>query len=246
MNSIDYWKKCWKEVIESSVAVDTSSTLSVNKKVVNSGWYEDEHGSISWIDEYTDNAKSLIACQVRYWGEAFVLFKGSRNEKLGKNQNIFDPDSIVATVFVYDPSRRKQVYRGFSMSSCYEEFGAIDDGVYNVIYGKEKTGKLKSNWLINGGEPIDCLDGKNYAYINKHWNTNPYSVSQKDAIYIHSTNRDGSAKVILDKQGNIIGGVSTGCLLIAPSCPSNGYIGWNEFNEQLKGIKSFTLKLIRE
>lgn len=38
--------------------------------------------------------------------------------------------------------------------------------------------------------------------------------------------------------------LSTGCLIIAPS--RNGKPGWNEFNNQLQGIKKAFLRLTRQ
>ncbi len=248
MDTIEYWKRQWNSVAENkTVTENLKATISIPKLRYAKGWYENEHGAIIWIDDFTDDVKNLLECQVKYWGENFVLFRGSRNEKLGSSQNIFDKDSVVASVIVYDYTGNIRVYRGFSMSSSFKEFGAIADGIYTVVYGKKKTGHLSSRWRINDGNAVDCLDGINYAFVNNYKNTEPYSETQKNGIYIHSTNKNGYAGFVYNKETrDIIGGVSTGCLLISSSCPDKGYIGWDEFNEQLKGVKSFTLKLIRE
>lgn len=247
MELMNYWQEHFHDATDSSDVVDCSIAKSILSHPINRGWYEDEHGYISWIDENTEDVKNLLACQINFWGKNFVLFKGSRKEKLGSTQNIFDSDSTVASVFVYDEKKVCRVYRGLSMSSCFEEFGAIKDDTYTVTFGKQKGGNLKSNWIVNGGNPIDCLDGRNYAFIKGHKHTNPYSETQKNGIYIHSTNvnkNKGFAGTYKNEQGKLCG-ISTGCLLIAASWPQKGYIGWDEFNQQLHGVKSFLLKLVR-
>lgn len=117
------------------------------------------------------------------------------------------------------------------MSSNFSKYGAIDDGKYTVNYvNPGKTGKLKSNWAINDRKAVNSLDGVNPSPID------PYSSTQKDGIFIHRSNNDGSA-------GGVI---STGCLLIVPTKyvdnkPIN--IGWDQFNTQLQGVRSFQLIL---
>ena len=125
------------------------------------------------------------------------------------------------------------------MSSDFNEFGAIADGTYTVNYKNPgKQGKLKSHWAVNNAQAVDCLDGINPSPFD------PYSPTQKDKIYIHASNKSGFAGTIYDKDGNIVGAITTGCLLIIPS--GHGIEGWDEFNEQLEGVTSFQLILNRK
>ncbi|MHB1922989.1 MAG: hypothetical protein ACYCOO_12230, partial [Chitinophagaceae bacterium] len=63
------------------------------------------------------------------------------------------------------------------------------------------------------------------------------SSTQKDGIYIHRSNNNGWAG----------GQCSTGCLIVAPRrYGSNRQVkspGWDQFNQQLKGVIQFKLIL---
>lgn len=125
------------------------------------------------------------------------------------------------------------------MTSDYKTFGAIDNGEYSVNYKYPgKSGKLKSNWAIENTNPVNCLDGRNPSPID------PYSSTQKDGVYIHTSNNTGFAGKIYDNNKNLINAITTGCLLIVPS--GHGSNGWNEFNEQLHGVTKFHLILNRK
>lgn len=164
--------------------------------------------------------------------KAIVVFEGSRSEKLGKNNNVFAEGAVLAKVTVYGPKGKNDIahYKGFTMSSDFTKYGAIDDGVYTVYYRSPgKSGALKSNWAINNTGPVNCLDGKNPSPIQ------PYSKTQKNGIYIHCTNNNGWAG----------SPVSTGCLLLVPSRPHKP--GWTEFDNQLRAarpLNGFVFKLI--
>ena len=197
-------------------------------------WVEDKEKNIYW----DTNAKSQTTTKKgeRYLGAAVVVFNGSRNERLGEGDNLFGKGAVLADVTVYGPRGSEDIeqYKGFTMSSDYEKFGAIADGKYDVFYRNPgKSGVLSSNWAVNNTNPVDCLDGVNPSPIN------PYSSTQKNGIYIHRSNNSGFAG----------GTVSTGCLLITPSLYKNGKLvsnGWNEFNKQLNGVTMFKLILNRE
>jgi len=166
--------------------------------------------------------------------QAVVTFEGSRNEKLGEGDNLFGKGAVLANVTVYGPGGADDIqnYKGFTMSSNFGKYGAIDDGEYDVYYRNPgKSGALKSNWAVENTGPVDALDGVNPSPIY------PYSPTQKDGIYIHRSNRNGWAG----------GQVSTGCLLICPTqydIKGNvKSIGWDEFNTQLSGVSQFRLEL---
>ena len=174
--------------------------------------------------------------------EAVVWFQGSENERLGEGDNLFGKGAVLAKATVYGPSGKDDIkeYGAFTMSSDFSKYGAIADGEYMVNYRVHgKSGSLKSNWAVNDTKPVECLDGINYGWYNNV----PYSYNsiQKDGIYIHCSNRNGSMNPI-GKDGKVHP-VSTGCLIIVPS--QNGKIGWDEFNKQLSGVSSFYMWLKR-
>ena len=208
-------------------------------------WYSyqkdiyDKNGRQSSITEYAwttlSSQDELNAAGVTgtYLGKAVVVFDGSRNERLGTKTGdhvglyIDGEGAITAKVTVYGPHGVDDVrtYNGFTMTSNYEKFGAIAEGIYNVNYDVPgKSGNLKSNYAINNGGPVDCVDGVNPSPID------PFSPTQKNAVYIHATNRNGKAG------GNV--NISTGCLLI------QGGSQWENFQLQL-GKVDFKLILNR-
>lgn len=175
--------------------------------------------------------------------EAVIVFEGSRDEKLGAGNNLFGKGANLATVTVYGPDGADdiQTYDGFTMSSDSKKFGAIADGTYTFNYDeKGKSGKLKSHWAVEYRRKIPALNG---------YNPNPNSSDRKfkDGIFIHTSNRSGSAGTYA--KGKEQHGISEGCLLIVPSLytkqGTSTNNGWNQFNEQLQGVKKGVLQLIR-
>ena len=186
--------------------------------------------------------------------KAVVVFDGNRNEKLGKGDNVFGEGAVLANVTVYGPKGKDDIqqYKGLTMTSDFNTFGAIDNGEYTVNYRSPgKSGALSSNWAVNNTNPVNCLDGKNPSPIH------PFSATQKDGVYIHRPNSNGWAgktyNYSKDKSGKKVttlkGGVTTGCLLIVPTQYDNKgnvkSIGWNEFNKQLGKTKEVHLELNR-
>ncbi len=163
--------------------------------------------------------------------EAVVVAEGSLDEKLGEGNNLFGKGAKLATFTVYGPSGKDDIktYRGFTMTSNFKKYGAIANGEYEVNFRNPgKSGRIKSNWAVNNTRAVNCLFGCNPNPID------PYSSTQKDGIYFHST---------LGNEGKVGSRTSTGCILIVPS--GNGENGWNEFNVQLSKVSSFHFVLNR-
>ncbi len=225
----------------SSFSSDGSSfntDMSAGKQLPVDDWYEDSDGNIQWTDYKSQAEMDMAGIDGKYLGEAVVYFQGSRNEKLGQGDNLFGEGALLAKVVVYGPTNENDIknYEGFTMSSNYEKYGAVDNGDYYVFWDEMgKTGALSSHWAVNKKNPVDCLDGVNP-------NPDGYSRTQKTGIFIHSSNRNGSMNPI-GKDGKVYP-VSTGCLIIAPS--RNGRNGWHEFNQQLDGLNSFMLQIRRD
>ncbi len=169
-----------------------------------------------------------------YLGRIVMDVQGSLNEKLGtkngKEGYIDGEGAVTAAVKVYGPRGEDDVaeYTGFTMSSDFKKYGAIADGDYEVNYREPgKRGKLKSNYAVNNCLPVDCVNGQNPSKVD------PYSPTQKNGIYVHSTNADGFAGV-----PNTGRPISSGCILI-----QGGY-QWNMFNKQI-GKNGFKMILRR-
>ena len=201
-------------------------------------WYEVENTEthemeIKWTDHKSQADMDAAGVKGTYLGEAFMDIKGSRSEKLGAGNNLFNEGAVLAKATVYGPSGKDDIkeYDAFTMSSDFSKYGAIADGDYTVNYRDPgKSGPLSSNWAVNDAEPVNCLDGKNP-------NPKGYSPTQKNGIYIHRSNNNGD----MLPSGHP---VSTGCIIIVPS--RTGKNGWNEFNQQLSGVSSFKMRLKRD
>lgn len=159
-----------------------------------------------------------------YLGKIVTVFDGFYDESLGSDNTLTGPGAKPANVTVYGPRGADDIghYIGFTMSSDFEKYGAIDNGMYPVFYDKKsKSGAIKSHYAVNNRGPVNCLGGRN-PYPSG------YSEYQKDGIFIHRTNMSGTAN----------GMVSVGCLLIDAK-------QWSRFEKQI-GRNNFTLILNRQ
>ena len=201
-------------------------------------WYEVENKEtqekeIKWTDYKSQAEMDENKIDGKYLGEAVVIFKGSRDEKLGEGDNLFGKGAILAKATVYGPSNENDIkeYGAFTMSSDYKKYGAIADGEYTVNYViPGKSGPLSSHWAVNNGDAVNCLDG-----INP--NPSGYSETQKNGIYIHRSNNDGWAGTY--QKNGVLNGASRGCLMISPN-------DWGKFYKQLQPVSSFYLRLERD
>jgi len=201
------------------------------------------NGKIVWDEKVTSATDKDLQKGDEYLGKAVVVFNGSRDEKLGKGDNLFGAGAKLADVTVYGPDGADDVktYEGFSMSSDSKKFGAIADGTYEFNYDTAgKSGKLKSHWAIENRGNVTALDG---------FNPNPNASTDrrfKNGIFIHTSNQSGFA----GSYNNGKNGISEGCLLIVPSLynkeGASTNNGWNQFNQQLQDVKKGVLQIIRK
>ena len=191
-------------------------------------WYETSCGGIKWTDYHSQKEMDKNGLNGKYLGQAHVVFNGSRSECLGQGNNINGQDAVTADVTVYGPGGKDDItkMKGFTMTSNYHEYGAIAEGLYNANYDKEgKSGKLKSNWVLNGRGAVGTIDNEPnrspYAGVNK-------GKPVMTGIFIHSTNESGFAGA----------NVSTGCLLLAPD-------DFKKFTTIMAGVTHFTVRVTR-
>ena len=196
-------------------------------------WYEvlnEKTGEkeIKWTDYHSQEEMDNNKQSGTYLGERVVLFEGSIDEKLDKDSKLEGSDGKYATVKVYGKNETDyDEFRGFTMSSDYNKYGAIADGYYDVTYDKKgKSGAIPSNYAVESRKPVDCLDNINYAYNNNI--PDAYSPTQKDGIFVHRTNNNGYAG----------GNVSTGCPLIRAK-------EWAAF-EKMIGANGFKMIIRRD
>ena len=206
-------------------------------------WYMDEDSTIVWTDYGSQQEMDDNDVQGTYLGEAYVEINGSYDERLGEGDNLFGEGAILATAIVYGPKDANDIaeYAAFTMSSDYEEYGAIKDGFYMVYYD-ENAGPMGSHWSIENGNAIYCINNDNKAY-GKHPETYPFSKEKKNALWIHRSNNNGDMLPV-EKGTGKVKPLSTGCIIIAPSY--NGRRGWNQYNSQLQGIKKYPIRLRRK
>ena len=178
----------------------------------------------------------------KYLDKLFVSFDGYLDEQLGIGNNLFTEGAKLATATVYGLTPNDiESYPAFTMTSDYNAYGAIADGTYVVYNLDDRSGPLNSTYLVNNGDPIDCLNGINPSNIN------PYSSTQKNNIWIHRSNNNGDM-LPFGKDGKYHP-LSTGCLIIAPTRSQNGKViqkGWNQFVNQIGSVDTFTIRLKRK
>jgi len=134
-----------------------------------------------------------------YLGETIVLFDGYYDEELGIDKTLDGPGSKHATATVYGSKGPDDItkYTAFTMTSDFDKYGAIQDGIYNGSWrASNGKGTIPKHYMLENGGAINTIDGNRYE--------EGYSKDQKNGIFIHRTNNSGTAS----------GRVSIGCLLI--------------------------------
>ena len=197
-------------------------------------WYEAEDGSIAWTDYKSQQAMDEAKLTGKYLGEAVLVFYGYRDERFGTIQGVgkyLDGDNAkLANVTLFGPQGADDVttgLHGFTMTSDYKKYGAIDDGIWPANYdSRGKSGKIKSHWTLNCRGLIPTYD---YRPNMSPYAGNLKGTMYKNGIFIHSTlypnNRVGAT-------------TSTGCLLL----------DWNSmqtFNAKMFGVQHFSVQVIR-
>ncbi|MBE6325095.1 MAG: hypothetical protein E7074_09020 [Bacteroidales bacterium] len=197
-------------------------------------WYKDEEGEIKWTDYHSQEELKTNGLKGQYLGEAVVVFSGYRDERFGtingKGKYIGGENAKLAEVTLYGSNGEDDITRGligFTMTSDYEKYGAIDDGIWPGNYdSKGKSGKIPSHWTLNNRGLIPTYDYQP--------NESPYAgklkgTMYKNGIFIHST---------LSANNRVGRKTSVGCLLL----------DWNSmkvFNERMNGVKHFSVIVYR-
>ena len=197
-------------------------------------WYEAEDGSIAWTDYKSQQAMDEAKLIGKYLGEAVLVFYGYRDERFGTIQGegkyLGGDNAKLANVTLFGPQGADDVttgLHGFTMTSDYKKYGAIDDGIWPANYdSRGKSGKIKSHWTLNCRGLIPTYD---YQPNMSPYAGNLKGTMYKNGIFIHSTlypnNRVGAT-------------TSTGCLLL----------DWNSmqtFNTKMFGVQHFSVQVIR-
>jgi hypothetical protein len=212
-------------------------------------WHWQEGNTYKHHYTYTDeNGKEQSGNITLQGTEAVVVFNGSWDEKLGEGQNLYGEGARLANVKVYGPSGENdiQTYEGFTMTSNKENFAVVDNGTYNGNYYAGISGNggtsYNSNWILENGGQVDCIYFGSSIWAGLHQNPqyldrgNPGYLNE---IFIHRSNLNGYAGSIQS------GGVSVGCLLIAPGRDFTGS-DWNRFNNQMNDVKNFKVIINRD
>ena len=158
-----------------------------------------------------------------YMGETVVVFDGYLDERLADDNTLDGTNSKHATATVYGAEGPTDItkYTAFTMTSNFDKYGAIQDGIYRGSYiGNNKPNHIPKPYVLENGGAINTIDGNRYE--------GGYSKHQKNGIFIHRTNNSGTAN----------GRVSIGCLLINAKQMSNF--------EKHVGRKSFKIILRRK
>ena len=163
----------------------------------------------AWTDATSQDELDDLEVNGTYLGKVVVVFDGYYDERLGVDGTLTGEGAKPANVTVYGPSGASDIqnYTGFTMSSDFATYGAVDNGSYDVTFVSPKPeSKIPKTHIVNGGKAVDCLYGKNNYFPNE----DAHSATQKDAIYVHRTNTNGFAGY----NRKNLNAVSKGCLLI--------------------------------
>ena len=199
-------------------------------------WYEANNGKIIWTNYTSQKDLDDNKIEGKYLGQAYVVFNGSKDEKLGSGNNFFGEGAKLSEITVYGPQGASDIqqYQGYSMSSDPSLFGVVAEGTYivNRLNPNDRKGPYQSEWTLNNRGKVPANGNINPAHPER----NPGYLT---GVFIHRPNNNGFAGTYLNKKTNKISGISEGCLLISPK-------QWDKFNAQLNNIKNFRLQLIRK
>ena len=192
-------------------------------------WYsyttkDDSETKYAWTAATSQAELANLGITGTYLGKAVVVFKGYYDESLSVDGKLIGEGAKAANVTVYGPNGESDIqnYVGYTMSSDFNTFGAIDNGIYNVSFKENNPlNTIPKTHVVNNGNPVECLYGINNYYPHPA----AFSKTQKNAIYIHRTNKNGFAGYNR-KTG---GAVSVGCLLINAS-------DWIMYEKQLNNV----------
>ena len=187
-----------------------------------------------WTDCKSQEEMDKAGIEGVYYGEAVVVFNGYKDERLGikngERKNLGGDDAMLADVTLYGPNGADDIttgLRGYTMTSDYEKYGAIDNGIYWANHDAlGKSGDIKSHWVLNNRGYIPTYD------YQPNPNTNAGELEgtmYKNAIFIHST---------LTSSNRIGTKTSKGCLLL----------DWNSmmiFNKKMSGVRHFSVQVKR-
>ncbi|MBO5877153.1 MAG: RHS repeat-associated core domain-containing protein [Bacteroidales bacterium] len=163
----------------------------------------------AWTDATSQEELDAMGVKGTYLAEAVVVFDGDYDERLSADGSLTGDGAKPANVTVYGPGGASDIqsYTGFTMSSDFATYGAVDNGSYDVSFvSPNPESKIPKTHIVNDGKAVNCLYGKNNYFPNK----DAHSATQKDAIYVHRTNANGFAGY----NTKTLNAVSKGCLLI--------------------------------
>ncbi len=198
-------------------------------------WYEAEDGSISWTDCKGQKEMNKQHISGIYLGEAVLVFNGYVDERFGtingKGKYLGGENAKLANVTLYGPQGADDIVNdlvGFTMTSDYSKYGAIDNGKWPANYDSNgKSGAIQSHWTLNhrGYIPTYGCQPNMSPYAGEMFGT-----MYKNGIFIHST---------LKPTNEVGSRTSTGCLLL----------DWNSmaiFNKKMVGVQNFMVIINRQ
>ncbi|MFZ6011289.1 MAG: RHS repeat-associated core domain-containing protein [Bacteroidota bacterium] len=209
-------------------------------------------------DEYNTGVKDEDGNDVIIQGVDAVVIYRSEGEQLGEDSNLYGDGAKLADVWVLGPDGADDIqrYEGFTISSDGQRFGVVAEGIHDGNYDAQgKSGSLESNYAIEERGRVPDEDGYNPAHPERG-TTNGYLTG----VFIHTSNKNGFAGIyqkkypkghpkagekMTDSFGNpVYGGISEGCLLIAPG-RNDDRADWTRFKEQMEGVTNFALDIKR-
>ncbi|MDI6833101.1 MAG: hypothetical protein QMD02_04550, partial [Bacteroidales bacterium] len=196
-------------------------------------WYEVENKEtqekeIKWTDYKSQAEMNENKIDGKYLGEAVVIFKGSKDEKLDEDGKLTGEGANPANVTIYGINGPDDIntYNGMTIPKS-NDYSTIDEGEYKAFYqdmatslygtagAKAKgippayTYRIKS---LDGTEPKGTRNGKNVTM---------------EGVFLHRTDWNGKAT-----------NSSMGCLIIDGR-------DWRDVEKQLKKSSNIFIRITR-
>ncbi|MBQ0078208.1 MAG: RHS repeat-associated core domain-containing protein [Bacteroidales bacterium] len=173
-------------------------------------WYMADDNTIKWTEHTSQTELDKSKVNGRYLGPAVVVFSGSRDEKLGKDNTLGGDGGLFADVSVYGPDgTTDNSLIGYTMTSDPNLYNPIDDGEYAVVRreGEGKGTIPKHYWvksentkgeLLNSIRTLDGLPNKQHP--EQIYNGEGYMTD----IFIHTTVGKNNIVARLTSQGCLL------------------------------------------
>jgi hypothetical protein len=171
-------------------------------------WYEVDNEEtqkkdVKWTEYKSQAEMDKNKVEGSYLGEVFVHFKGSKDEKVGKNGKLDGEGAKAAEVTIYGKGGKDDIKtydRGLTMSSNSDKYSQVASGDYNAYYQDMATSPYGTEGAKKKGietaltYKVTNLDGSGNLPIEGGGKNKVTGTSYMGDIFFHRTDWNGTAK----------------------------------------------------